>query len=383
MAFKVKKSLLLVENFFFFTETSKQLDTFALSTPDATFEEVEAFNSTQTLHTELQPIAEVDTPESLELSENTPKKLNSASLNKTEPILNNSDIKKEEDNLAEDKSWKEQINKSIILEAKSPRENTLNKTNTLNQSKTPNKVDNIIQEDVLPPKSTHTKTVTPTKVDSNVTQEFTSPVRFEDKVDDLNTPAQKEFISPIKKDFQEVISNNKKLNDIINFEVTSSTPLPKKEIIKNDTPKTPKNKSNLFPSETNSGPQSPQPLEQKPSAPVECNNKPNNFDETVAVNRTFEKSSFDGGASELITKDNLEATNVLHENSLNTLPDKEPEEYEAFKPQQQSTSLPPTNVNFQKLQEAALEVAKDIDSSLDEKYEEGEHFISATTDCKL
>lgn len=398
------------------------MDAFALATPDATFEEVEAFNTTQTLETKLSTILEVDSQESIDVSSKTPEKSKFNALNQTEVISNNSDLKKE-DNLAEDKSWKEQINKSIIEEAKSPRENALNKTNTLNQSKTPSKADSILQENIVSPKNDQIKTETPvqlnsredelnrtntfnqpktpnkadnfiqentvsskgetpTKTDSNVNQELVISRKVDDIVDRSESPVQKEFISPIKKEFQEVVPSNKQLNNIYNSEVTSSTPLPNREI-KKETPKTPKNRSNLFPSETNSAPSSPQALEKKPSILLECNNKENKtyFDETVAIN----KSSFDGAASELITRDNLEATNGLNDNSLTHLPEKEPEkeeDYEAFKPQQQSTSLPPTNFNFEKLQEAALDVAKDIDSSL-EKFEEGEHFISATTECKL
>lgn len=420
---KIKYALLFYKNFLFL-DNNVQLNTFPsipLNSSDVTFEEVEAFNSTNNLKSPLSPITERDSQQSFELSPKLVEKSDSTSLNKTEivennfkvkslnkteiienssenkslnkietiesnsenkslnkteSIENNSEIKKE-NSLVEDKSLKEQINNSLIQEAKIPHENVLNKTNTLNQTKSPKKAD-ALQEDILSPKRASLKIVTPEKEDSNIDQELETPEQVDDN--DLVAPTQKEVISPIKKDYQEIISNNKKLTDVINFEVTSSTPLPKKDLCKNDSPKNPK-KNNLFSSEANSESQSPQPLKSIPA--VDFNNKQNkvNFDETVSVNKTFEKSSFDEGASELITKDNFEVTDAVDDNSVNNLQEKDPEEYEAFKPQQQSTKLPPTNVNFEKLQEAALDVAKDIDSSI-EKFEDGEHFISANAECK-
>ncbi|XP_058797578.1 transforming acidic coiled-coil-containing protein 3-like isoform X2 [Phymastichus coffea] len=154
-------------------------------------------------------------------------------------------------------------------------------------------------------------------------------------------------------------------------EIVSSTPLHWK---KEEKQKTPTRKSGLFNKELKSPLQltSPPSLNKnfnspsKDKATKEQENKVN-FDQTVAVNRSFEKSSF--SALELLSKNS----------SLDLLPTQEPD-YEAFKPQQQSTTLPfaVQCPDFEALQEAALSVAKDIDQSL-EKIEE-EPFISATTE---
>jgi hypothetical protein len=171
----------------------------------------------------------------------------------------------------------------------------------------------------------------------------------------------------------------------LNIEVIASTPLPTKIFTKENTKESASKKGALFVKESEV---SVLKNEKKLNKDINTLAKKGfteddgniiNFDETVAINKSFEKLF----SSELILKDNLEVSNnLLHENSLNLLPPQE-SEYEAFKPQQQSTNLPlPDPSNFRALQEAALSVAKDIDDSL-EKIEESEHFVSATTECKL
>ncbi|OXU27808.1 hypothetical protein TSAR_006198 [Trichomalopsis sarcophagae] len=422
---------------------------FVLGTPDASFEEVQAFNSTIILNTDLaseeptvsdiknevvdkekkKPVFSLDevpvgvkTKGSEIVQETIPNILNHTHdnaqdtgflnktqdivqdanvLNNTQDIVQNTNILNQTQNIAQEQTI---LNKTqdIVQE-----ESNLIKTGLIAQevNKSVNKNEVIVQQisDLSKPESVQSKTQHFTKEDNFVEkkkilkynigsyneidekpikpqiQEAQSP-----KVIELNeentwrTPQKLEetFAKPEAKSPKQIetFANEETQNlNLINTEAVASTPLPVKNLNKAKTPKTPKTKSALFTNE----PKSPKPPAQTSKTPIkseEIKEEKNklNFDQTLAINKSLEQSSF--SATELIT--NLETTSdVLHEN-LFIAPIRE-SEYEAFKPVQQSTTLP--FPDFKKLQEAALSVAKEIDESL-EKIEETEQFVSATTE---
>lgn len=274
------------------------------------------------------------------------------------------------------------VNQNQVVTQKT---SNLNETESVpNETQNFDKVDNLAEkEEILKQNSGSYNEIDERPIKPQI-QEAKSPKAVESSAEStLKTPQKLEetFAKPEAKTPKEIetFANEEPQNlNLINTEAVASTPLPVKNLNKANTPKTPKIKSALFTNEPKSPKsQSLQVLAENSKTPInseEIKQEKNklNFDQTLAINKSLEKSSF--SATELLT--NLEATsNILHENSF-TLPTQEPE-YEAFKPVQQSTTLP--FADFRKLQEAALSVAKEIDESL-EKIEESEQFVSATTE---
>lgn len=287
-------------------------------------------------------------------------------LNKTQEIINDISVNKTQEAIKEERLLNKtqelvKENSLNITHDLIPESNNVNKTqdfiqeekvlNTTQNSTTEKSIANGTQEDRSSP-----STVKSVSIDTNKFDGFKEPVitvktpsKLYERNDLKITPNLESFCSDETQDESYVVA---------------STPLHWK---REEGQTFPKRKGSLFNQEPKSPPQftSPSALSKnfnspsKDKATKEQENKVN-FDQTVAVNKSFEKSFF--GASDV-------------------LPSQEPD-YEAFKPQQQSTTLPFSAQcpNYQALQEAALSVAKEIDESL-EKIEE-EQFVSATTDCK-
>ncbi|KAJ8684407.1 hypothetical protein QAD02_020199 [Eretmocerus hayati] len=172
--------------------------------------------------------------------------------------------------------------------------------------------------------------------------------------------------SPAKISFSASVTEDYYTLNSLTSEVVASTPLLVKKLTNSTPPQSPTVKGTLFTQETNvsfKDKDSSSSQEEKPG-----------LDKTTTANGSVEKSCENSGC---VHKENLETTELLN-NSVNLLPNPEPD-YEAFKPQQQSTTLPlPNHCEFEVLEEAALQVHKDIESSF--KIEESEQFVSATTD---
>ena len=262
------------------------------------------------------------------------------------------------------------LNKSEVIDI-----NKLNETEDLVQNKT----QPIINVDTLPEKKE--ENLKYDKEEPNF--KLNAQIREEQKNNLVESPIKANV--NVKKDHELFASNHcetfitedSQIPNIVKTEVIASTPIPLKSFNKSDTPKSPKSKSALFTEVKSPKVQSPQVHKQSANVPIKFEKEaPSNinFDETAPINKTLEKSALN--ATEIVIKD------APHEKSINLLTQQEPE-YEAFKPQQQSTTLPfPSNCDFRVLQEAALSVAKDIDASL-EKIEESEQFVSATAECKF
>ncbi|XP_011496591.1 PREDICTED: probable myosin light chain kinase DDB_G0279831 [Ceratosolen solmsi marchali] len=290
----------------------------------------------------------------------------------------------------------DEFNSSAVIDKKSIRTdtNTTNKNELIEKEEnTINNTDNKPNNQLIDEQIEHINSISKAVLD---TQERENKVSIAETVspknndtcvvNEIKTPNKSNVV--IKKEIESsnfsetILLEESHKADTLNIEVIASTPLPTKSLTKDNTHESSCRKSALFVKksdilEDEYEKECIKNLETLVKREEVVENHGNiNFDETVAINKSFEKLF----SPELIPKENLDlSNNILHENSLNLLPPQE-SEYEAFKPQQQSTNLPfPDPSNFRALQEAALSVAKEIDDSV-EKIEESEHFVSATTE---